>query len=121
MAVQRQDGWANDSAPTAVGSDLTGQEYRFLTRTTAGHVRLAQNDERVAGVCQEGKAAGYWSSFATAGWPLKVYASQAFTVGAAVQAGANGSAIVGTVNQVGVARNACASGEMVEVMIDRIT
>lgn len=121
MAVQRQDGWANDSAPTATGHDLRGKEYRFLTRTSAGHVRLAQNGEHICGVCQEGKNAGCWSSFAIAGFPLKVIASQAFTVGAAVQAGADGSAIVGTTNQIGVARNACASGEMVEVMVDRIT
>jgi len=35
--------------------------------------------------------------------------------------GADGTAIVGTTNQVGVSRNACASGEMCEVMVDRIT
>lgn len=121
MAVQRQDGWANDSAPTAVGADLTGKEHRFLTRTSAGHVRLAQNGERCAGVCQEGKAAGYWSSFAIQGFPLKVIASQAIAVGDAIGAGVDGTAIVTTTNQVGVSRNSCASGEMCEVMVDRIT
>lgn len=120
MAIQRQDGWANDSAPTLVGNDLTGKERRFVTRVSGG-IRLAQAGEYVAGVLQEGKAAGLTSSFATSGYPLKVIASQAFTIGQAVQAGADGTAIVGTTNQVGVSRNACASGEMVEVMFDRIT
>lgn len=118
MAIQRQDGWANDSAEGDV--DLTGKERRFVTRTSTG-IRLAQNGERVDGVLQEGKAAGLWSSFATSGHPLKVIASQAFTVGQAVQAGADGTAIVGTTNQCGVARNACASGELVEVMFDRVS
>ena len=120
MAVQRQDGWANDSAPTLTGNDLTGKERRMLTRVSGG-VRLAQFGERVCGVCQEGKAAGLTSSYATMGFPLKVIASQAFTIGQAVQAGADGSAVVGTTNQVGVSRNACASGELVEVDWDRIT
>lgn len=119
MAIQRQDGWANDSGITA-GASLVGMERRFVTRTSSG-IRLAQAGEQVAGVLQEGKAVGLYSSFATSGYPLKVIASQAFTVGQAVQAGADGSAIVGTTNQVGVARNACASGEMVEVMWDRPT
>lgn len=119
MAVQRQDGWANDSAIT-VGASLVGMERRFVTRTSTG-LRLAQNGEFVSGVLQEGKAVGLHSSFATSGYPLKVIASQAFTPGQAVQAGADGTAIVGTTNQVGVARNSCASGELVEVMWDRPT
>ena len=118
MAIQRQDGWANDSA---VGdADLTGKERRFVTRTSTG-IRLAQNGEQIAGVLQEGKAAALRSSFATGGHPIKVVASQAFTVGQAVQAGADGTAIVGTTNQCGTARNACASGELVEVMFDRVS
>ena len=118
MAIQRQDGWANDSA---VGdADLTGKERRFVTRTSTG-IRLAQNGEQVAGVLQEGKAAALRSSFAVAGFPLKVIASQTITVGQAIQAGADGTAIVGTTNQVGVARNGCNSGEMVEVMVDRVS
>lgn len=124
MAVQRQDGWANDSAPGA--ADLTGKERRFVVIITSSDypkrsIRLAQAGEKIDGVLQEGKAAGLWSSFATAGWPLKVIAGAAITVGQAVMSGGDGSVVPGTTNQVGTARNACASGEMCEVMIDRIT
>ena len=119
MAIQRQDGWANDSGVTLTTS-LEGKERRFVTRVTGG-IRLAQNGEQVAGVLQEGKAVGLTSSFATSGYPLKVIASAAFTVGAAIMCGADGTAIVGTTNQVGVSRNAGASGELCEVMFDRVS
>lgn len=121
MAVQRQDGWANDSGEVLTGHDLRGKEHRFCTRTSAGYIRLAQAGEYVSGVIQEGANAGYAASFATSGHPLKVIAGAAITAGQAVMSGGDGTVVPGTTNQVGVARNSCNSGEMCEVMIDRIT
>lgn len=124
MAVQRQDGWANDSAPGSV--DLTGKERRFVTVVSGAAypgraVRLAAAGERIHGVLQEGKAAGLWSSWAISGHPLKVIAGASIAIGDAIQSGADGVAVPGTTNQIGVARNACFSGEMCEVMTDRVT
>ena len=123
MAVQRQYGAANDSAPAA--ADLTGKERRFVIVVSGSAYpsragRLAQAGERVSGVLQEGKATGLWSSWANAGM-LKVIAGASITIGQAIQSGADGVAVPGTTNQIGVARNACFSGEMCEVEIDRVT
>lgn len=119
MAIQKKNEAKLDTAPTAAGSDLTGKEFYLVTKTSVGTLRLAQNGEKIVGVVQEGKAAGYYSTF---GWGeiLKVVASAAITVGQAVQAGADGTVIPGATNSFGVARNACFSGEMCEVMIDQV-
>lgn len=119
MAIQRQEGWANDSAPTMTGVDLTGMERRCVIRTSTG-IRLAQAGEKASGVLQEGKAAGYWSSFATGGHPIKCLASAGWSVGQAMMVGADGTVVPGTTNSIGAARNAGLSGEYCEVMWDQV-
>ena len=118
MAVQRQDGWRNDARPGSV--DLTGKERYLVTRNNdaALTVRLAESGEIVAGVLQEGKIAGAWSSFANGGL-LKIVGGSAWTPGQRIQAGAAGTAVPGNTNSFGVSRNSGFSGELMEVEFDQ--
>lgn len=114
MAIQKRDEILMDARPTATGSDLTGKEMRVVTRTANGDIRLAQVGEAVCGVIQEGKAAGYASSFAFGGI-LKCIASGAITPGQQVMAGQDGSVVAGATNPIGRCRNSVLSGEIAEV------
>jgi hypothetical protein len=118
MAIQKRDEAAMDCLRTATGHDLTGKEHHVVARTSAGHLRLAQVGEAVAGVIQEGKAAGYHSSFGFAGI-LKCVAGAAITPGQSIMAGADGTVVPGSTNPFGVARDSAFSGELVPVVIDR--
>jgi len=119
MATQRRREIHMDAAET-VTDDLTGQEMRALTLTSAGKVRLAQSGEYVVGICQEGKAVGKSSSYAFSGI-LKVVASGAITPGQAVMAGEDGSCVAGATNSFGHCRNSPLSGEIAEIQFDRVS
>lgn len=114
MAVQRQVGSQADAKESAV--DLTGKEYRFIARAADGRFTLPVLGGKVAGVCQEGKAAGRHSSVAT-GNQLKVIAGAVLAVGDKVSAMADGRAKVAAVGEqiVGEVMAGAAVGELAEI------
>lgn len=119
MAVQRQVGSQTDAKESAV--DLTGKEYHFIARAADGRFTLPVAGGKVAGVCQEGRAAGLHSSVAT-GNQLKVVAAAAIAVGSKIATAADGRAVVAAVgNEVlGEAISATgAAGELIEIDMDR--
>ena len=119
MAVQRQVGSQTDAKESAV--DLTGKEFHFIARAADGRFALPVNGGKVAGVCQEGKAAGRHSSIAT-GNQLKVVAAAAITPGTQISAAADGRAQVAAIGHeiVGEAISATgAAGELLEIEFDR--
>lgn len=117
MATQKQDGLFTDCAKGA--SDLTDKENLFCLRNSSGLLELTDADERIDGVISEGKVATLHSSFNTGGGWLKVIAESAIAIGDRVQSGALGKAKTGSTNSFGIARNAVAAGEYVEVVPDR--
>lgn len=119
MAVQRQVGSQTDAKESAV--DLTGKEYHFAARAADGRFTLPVLGGKVAGVIQEGKAAGRHSSVAT-GNQLKVVAAAAIPVGSKIAAAADGRAVVAVLGNevVGEAISATgAAGELLEIDMDR--
>lgn len=117
MATQKQDGLFTDVAESA--SDLTDKEFYFAKRTSAGLFDLCGADEAVAGVISEGRTTGKHTSVNTGGGWLKVIAGSAITIGQTVACDAAGKAKNGSTNVFGIARNAAAAGEYVEVIPDR--
>jgi Uncharacterized conserved protein (DUF2190) len=117
MAVQRQDGWATDAKESA--SDLTGKEYCFATRTSAGKFDLCGSGGKIAGVISEGRIAGKHTSINTGG-QLKAIAGGTIAVGDNVQSDGSGHAITGSSNPCGTAINSAVQGEYVEINIDRV-
>lgn len=118
MAVQRQVGSQTDAKESAV--DLTGKEFHFIARAADGRFTLPTNGGKVAGVCQEGKAAGRHSSIAT-GNQLKVVAAAALPVGTEVSSAADGRAQAATAGHeiVGEVIAATANpGELAEIDFD---
>lgn len=114
MAVQKQDGLHTDVGESAV--DLTGKEFYFCTRNSDGTIGLCGEGGSIAGIISEGKIAGKHTSFNTKGNPiLKAIAGAAIARGADVQSNNLGLAVTGSTNSFGVARNAVAGGEYVEI------
>ena len=116
MAVQRQDGFLMDARPS--GADLTGKERYLAKRDSSGDLILAQVGDIVAGVIQQGRTTGLWSTIMTGGM-AKVVAGETISEGVKVQAGANGVTVAGTTNSYGVSRSQANSGEMLEVIMDQ--
>lgn len=118
MAVQRQVGSQTDAKESAV--DLTGKEFHFIARAADGRFALPVLGGKVAGVCQEGKAAGRHSSVAT-GNQLKVLAGAVLAVGDKVSAMADGRAKVAAVGEQIVAEviAGAAIGELAEIDFER--
>lgn len=120
MATQKQDGLFTDTAEAA--ADLTGKEFYFVKHDADGKAVLCGNDEAPVGIISEGRATGYHVSYNTRGNPfLKALAGTAIARGQDVACGNDGKAKPGSTNPFGVARNACASGEMVEIDTLRTT
>jgi hypothetical protein len=115
MAVQKQDGFLTDCRPAA--EDLRDKEYHLATRNASNEFALSTSGEIVAGVIQEGKNTGLWSTVMNGGL-AKVVASASWTPGQRMQAGAGGTCVPGTTNSFGTSRNSGASGEMCEVWLD---
>lgn len=116
MAVQKTFGAATDAAVSA--EDLRGKEYHTAVRNADGQFELSEDDGPVAGVIQEGKDVGYWSSISTGGI-AKVVAASPINAGQRVASAAGGQAKAGNTNSYGEARNTVVAGAMVEVVCDR--
>ncbi len=120
MAVQKQDGLHTDAAPGAV--DLTGHEYRFVSRNATGQLVKTGAGARADGICSEGKPAGKWSSYNTEGNPiLRVIAGGAINPNARVQSDANSAAVAGLNNSFGVYRGTAAAvaGQVISIHPER--
>lgn len=116
MAVTRTMGAKNDAKESA--SDLRGKELHLATRTADGKFDLCGNGEVVAGVITEGRDVGYHTSVDT-GNQTKALAGGAITAGNKVQSNADGEVVEGNTNSFGTAINSVASGEIVEIDVDR--
>ena len=116
MATQRVP---NDFLNSAVGGeDLSAKTHFLVAIESDATIELAVEGERVAGVIQEGKAAGLSSTYQHGG-VAKVVTGAGVRAGQRVQSDALGRAIEGSSNAFGTAISDVPSANMlVEVQID---